>query len=476
MPIYRGPRSYGGSTGWEQPGEDIAQLIMALLFKKSLQAQAAYPDFEKAVAESQITGEGAPPATMIQKQPKLGKMYTQKTGKPAPGLEEGPAGPPKVKTMPSGAAVNVPQSTMKAPTPEYPTEGAAYQMRLEHEQLAGRALPQHVQQEERLALARDFALLQQQNPELAKRIATERGFFLEDLPPDTSDTAYNARVNTALKIKEDYMDVTDIELAPFVYLAGKLPNLDNRIRRPKEYAPEDLPNMTIEKFTELYKKPILKLHENDPDPTRGEREFLAALKTFRKDYRTVPEYVVPNIQKVMSPSTAAITARDMLQVLGKEDLNYYLNGLMNDDLPEEVSVEYSLKKARMVDERHYLNMARIHLAARNRGKARDQINKIYEMRGEPASKAIVDRVIDKLLNLTRTVTPTGESAYDLYEEPTDILREVEAETPRSDRPIVSIEKQNRAKLVPGTLPPPGSFPGKKRKLEDNMPAYMRWLQ
>jgi hypothetical protein len=403
---------------------------MALLFKKKLQAQQNYPNFEEAVKQSQITGEGGPPAAMIQKQPNLGKMYERKTGKKAPGLEEGPAGPPTVKTMPSGAAVNVPQSTMKAPTPEMPTNAPDYKMRLEHEQLAGRPLPPHLKEEAELEQYQALSIIERNNPQLAYEIAQQRGLDLINKPENLpeADPGLNARVNTGLKIMEDYQDVKWNELESYVYAAGTLPNLTQKIRRPKEYKPDELaPVMSIEQFKNAYYDAAMAKYPNQP--VLGQQAYLIWQDTWLKSNRTeVPPNIVPKVQKPMTPMNAWPTAIDMAKLLGGNP-NDLAQGIINDTLPDNIWYEYNMKKARVDDERRYVGLIRSNVAMKRPRDAKALIKQIYINRGMLITQNWLDRVFKRF-----KLVALESGGFEKYTDPLDILSEVEIGADPRDLP------------------------------------------
>jgi hypothetical protein len=113
--------------------------------RKRLQAVQQLPIAEKAFEEAQKTGDTSALANMGVRYPKLPALFEKRTGQKFPGLQEGQAPPAVTRTLPSGGAVNIPQSNLSPATPKYPTNAADMQMRVQQDLLAGRPIPPALQ-------------------------------------------------------------------------------------------------------------------------------------------------------------------------------------------------------------------------------------------------------------------------------------------------------------------------------------------
>jgi len=439
-------------SGWDQVGSDLGKLLATLLFKNQLAAQRDLPAALKANEEAQIRGDyGTGPSSlpeMGKKNPRLAKLFERQGVGPFPKLApetipEGQQGPPRM----------VPPKEVP-----YPTKGPEYAMRLEQDKIAGRAVPGHVKQDENLLKYQVLALIQQRNPALALRVASENELVLDNVPDSGEmDPQLNARANTALRIMDDYIDSKGPEgltlwqsLEPYIYQAAALPNLAQFVRRPKDYAPGTggpPPNATIEAFTNMYKEPILALHPGDP--VTGMQDFLGRMKTFVDSGRiTVPTDVVPKTLKPMTMGNAMPTARDMAHLMGG-NLADYAEGIASDNLPDKVWQDYYLRIARVDDEKRFLGLARANIANKRLSNARENIKKIYEGRGMTVPEKWIDKVIKRIKGLDASL-PIG--AYERYTDPLDILTEEELSTPEVERPQLK-KKSDAGNLANTYLPP-----------------------
>jgi hypothetical protein len=490
----------------EEAGNSLGQLIMALLFKNKLGAQANYPNLEKSVEESELTGEGAPPAEMIRKNPELGKLYKKRTGKAAPGFQESgqpapdtvkqvgkpqsanmaPEGaPPDIRQMP-GAAVNVPGSTMSVPTPAYPKTAQGMNTRAAFDQQAGRPLPQPFEEEVTMNRMNSLSIIQQRNPELAGELATRYGVKIPDAPVDAEkDTQFVGRVNAARQFMEDYENLKWTSLEPFVYYGGKLPNFEGLKRRPKDYKAGEDPQMTQEAFLKLYQKPIMDKYKDDP--AMGMKMVEKYLTRFKESgYRWTPESegIIATFEKPMTAATAGITARAMQKVLGG-DLGTYIKGIQEGTITDETWKEFFIRQGKMDDERIKFGMFRA-LLPRNKGRAMELLKSIYELRGLPQPKNILEGLFKKLIE------KEANGEFDVVEDPLDILAAAEAEFPGMRRnpatpptvtgikappgapAIIPIEQQNRPTLGPDKGGPP--TPKKKPDKKEDDPYFINWIR